>query len=205
MLKYLIIPLPLVAHILIEFEYIVFSLIPLYVSLLLALGMVMGLSLSASLLQACLVAGALGLGVAVLEEPGFTLYIPSVATPLVLFAIFSLSLLKGRTPIITRVSHTVHAPEAPLPRRDDYTRLLTGIWAVIFLALAAESAALAYWSTIRIWSLFANILNYLFIVAFFILEYLVRIHLLKDLQSATLSEVVRTFREMGPIRREKGS
>ncbi len=201
MLKYLIVPLPLVAHFLIEFEYVAFSLIPLYVSLLMALGMVMGLSLSASLLQGFLVAGALGLGLAALGEPGFTLYIPSVATPLVLFTVFSLSLLKGRTPIITRISRAVHAAEEPLARRDDYTRILTVIWAVFFLALAVESLALAYWSTVRVWSLFTNVLNYVFIVAFFVLEYLVRIQLLKDVQSAPLSQVVRTLREMRSIRR----
>ena len=57
MLQVLIIPLPLVAHLLIEFEYAAFPLIPLYSSFLIPLGLAMGLSLVVSLLQGSLGAG----------------------------------------------------------------------------------------------------------------------------------------------------
>ena len=53
-------------------------------------------------------------------------------------------------------------------------RNLTLAWAGFFALMAAISLALALAGPLALWSLFSNIMNYVLVVVFFVLEYLYR-------------------------------
>ena len=119
------------------------------------------------------------------------LYAPSVLGDLAACWLFGHTLGAGRTPLVTRLVQVLHAPE-PLPEAVSvYTRRLTALWALLFLGLGAVSALLALfadphgilalmgWQTgftvpQRLWSLFANCLEYVLVAALMGGEYLWR-------------------------------
>lgn len=97
------------------------------------------------------------------------------------FAIFfGQSLLPGKTPVITLYAILLRSEIDP--RVIAYTRHVTQLWTMFFIALATESLILAVFASIEIWSLFANFLNYVFIAVLFAGEYYYRIHHLNDLE-----------------------
>jgi uncharacterized membrane protein len=105
--------------------------------------------------------------------PGLLLYSPPVVVNLVLCGFFARTLLAPRDPLITgfaRVSRGGHLP----PDLARYTRNLTAAWAVFFASMAAISVTLAVTGPIATWSFFTNLLNYLLVVLFFVLEYVYR-------------------------------
>jgi len=111
--------------------------------------------------------------VAVRWNPTFALFLPPVLINLSLLALFGRTLLPGREPLISRLSR-LERGELP-PELIVYTRRLTWIWTVSFAALALESVLLAAYTTLEVWSLFTNILNYAFIATLFVAEHVYRI------------------------------
>ena len=77
-LKYLPIALPLVAHALIESRFPTYSLIPIYWPVLYTMGMLMGLSVAATVMQASLLTGGLFAVLLLVEDFHFAIFIPSV-------------------------------------------------------------------------------------------------------------------------------
>ncbi len=97
------------------------------------------------------------------------LFFPPLFILSALFWFFARTLRPGREPIITRLARTVF-------QEDDlevlkYTRRVTLLWSLFFLTLFIETVLLAIFAPLEVWSLFSNILNYLFIVLLFILEF----------------------------------
>ena len=201
MFKVFLIALPIAAHILIEIGLVSYSLVPIYCALLIPLGIAMGLSWPLSIVQAAVAAGVITIVMRLLENPEIVVYVPSVVIPFSLGLIFALTLLPGRTPLITRFADSVQK-DSP-PKMNRYTHNLTMIWAAILWGLALESVLLAYWGTIEIWSLFANILNYLIIVIFMAGEFFVRSRVLRDIETLTLREYIQWLRHMQLGRAEK--
>ena len=68
----------------------------------------------------------------------------------------------------------IHRGGELAPDLARYTRNLTAAWAVFFLVMAVISATLAVTGPLAAWSLFSNLLNYLLVVLFFVLEYAYR-------------------------------
>lgn len=116
------------------------------------------------------------------------LMLPPILFPGALGLYFARSLGRGRMPLIERVVRAIHGGDLPDPRIPPYARRLTLAWAMLLLGLAAWSLWLALMATpggllstfgiappwpqpLERWSLFANLLNYLIIGAFFLLEY----------------------------------
>lgn len=86
--------------------------------------------------------------------------------------VFASTLRSGREPLISTIARIERGrltPEVAL-----YTRRLTVIWALIFAGLAVETLVLARLAPIEVWSLFVNVLNDVFVVLFFALEYAYR-------------------------------
>jgi uncharacterized membrane protein len=81
-------------------------------------------------------------------------------------------LRRGAVPLITRIAHLEGGPLRPEVLA--YTRRLTGIWALLFLAMGAESLLLALFAPVSIWSWFVNIWNYVFVALLFVGEHLYR-------------------------------
>lgn len=147
-------------------------------------------------------------------------YLVLYAPPVVLTAVaawtFGRTLAPGRTPLIEHLVQLLHPPEERLdPAIAPYARRLTLCWAVLLgtlavvslvLALCAEpqgillSLGLEPWYPVRreIWSLFANLLNYALIVAFFVLEYVWRRHRFPQQPYRNFLDFLRRAAAVGP-------
>ncbi|WP_018865745.1 MULTISPECIES: hypothetical protein [unclassified Thioalkalivibrio] len=92
--------------------------------------------------------------------------------------LFARSLRPGSTPLITRYALAMGASDTPAVHR--YTRNLTIAWALLCGVLALVSAWLALFASATTWALFANGINYLLLASLFLLEYPLRLWLLRD-------------------------
>ncbi len=117
------------------------------------------------------------------------LYLPPVLLTGMLAWIFGRTLFAGREPLILQFAEIVRNPDERLsPAVVHYVRKLTLGWAVLLSTLAMLCLVLALIAVPdgifeqfgiqtglhvahSTWSLFANVLNYLIIAAFFLLEY----------------------------------
>jgi len=124
-----------------------------------------------------------------LHAVALVLYAPPVMINAYLAWLFGHTLMPGRTPLIERLVRQLHGPEEQLD--DDipvYAARLTAAWTFLFSLLGLVNLALAVLAspgglllaagvqpalTIprETWSLFANVLNYLIVVCFFLGEY----------------------------------
>lgn len=105
--------------------------------------------------------------------PGMLLYVPPVAINLALCTVFARTLRRGREPLVSHFARIGRGGQLA-PDLARYTRNLTRAWAGFFVLMAAISATLAVTGPLAAWSLFSNILNYLLVVLFFVLEYVYR-------------------------------
>lgn len=115
---------------------------------------------------------------------------------LITFAVgwqFARSLQADRTPLVQRIAAALHPESLALPGVPEYARRVTLLWAVLLGTLCAIDLVLALLAVpggllqavgiepfapvpIRYWSLFANVLSYLAIAAFFAAEFAWRRH-----------------------------
>lgn len=106
------------------------------------------------------------------------MYFPPVLINIALLVLFGRTLLPGATPLVARVAALWRGTLDESVAR--YTRNVTIAWTVFFAIMALESLALALFAPVNVWSLFTNFLNYLMVLLFFIVEYLLRFYLLPD-------------------------
>jgi uncharacterized membrane protein len=117
------------------------------------------------------------------------LFVPPVAINAFMAWVFGHTLLQDRVPLIERLIRALHDPgEALDPAIARYARRLTATWTALFVVLAVVNLMLALCATpgglllaagfeppvpvpLAIWSLFANILNYVFVGVLFVVEY----------------------------------
>lgn len=123
-------------------------------------------------------AAALG-GAAALEHGPPLFYLPPILINLAMALLFGRTLRAGSRPLITRYAMLLH----PQLDRDvvGYTRSVTRVWTGFFLFLAAESLLLALYAPLEVWSLFCNVLNYVFTALLFVGEYRYRLRRLPGL------------------------
>lgn len=163
---------PVLIHLSILFEVSIFSVYGLAALLLLQMAASVLQSRGLQWLQAIqLLIFILCIG-SILSGADYALYFPPIYISLVLFAVFLFSLRPGGEALISRFSRVVFntsEPEIIL-----YTRRVTIAWTVFFLLMMVEGMLLPLLVTQQTWSLFANILNYVFIVLFFLLEFIYR-------------------------------
>jgi uncharacterized membrane protein len=108
------------------------------------------------------------------DHPGFrrSPYLLPVLINVFLLVQFGRTLLPGREPLIVRYCRTdLGAVPAAVER---YARRLTALWCIVFAGMIAEGAILAEYASIELWSLFANVLNYVLVFALFVGEHAVR-------------------------------
>ena len=124
------------------------------------------------------------------------LYLMPVLINAALAVFFGRTLLPGETPLITRFSILLRGKLEP--RVVSYTRRVTQVWTLFFILLALESLLLALFAPLEIWSLFANILNYLLAGLLFAGEYFFRVHHLHDLEHPGFPRFVRNLSRLDP-------
>jgi uncharacterized membrane protein len=132
------------------------------------------------------------------------LYAPPALFNLTLAAVFGVSLRSGAEPFIGRVARLERGER--LDRRlGAYTRRLTLVWTVFFIAMAIISIVLAAAAPVETWSFFANGLAYLLIGALFLGEWLYRRVRLGQYRHAPPWELVRIIARAGLTARGRGA
>lgn len=130
------------------------------------------------------------------STPVVLLYIAPILVPAFMAWVFGHTLSGARTPLIAQLIRVLHEndDQQPEPAVWSYARRLTLAWTVFFVALAganlllaalAEPDGLLLASGVRPpiavpqfwWSMFANLIGYLLVAAFFAIEYAYRRHL----------------------------
>jgi len=120
-----------------------------------------------------LVVPAVGATVYWLAPPAeWLLFVPPVLINLALAWVFGRTLVRGRVPLISRFALMEQATLTP--EVASYTRLLTWLWTLLFIAAAATSLVLALSGHHDAWSLFTNLINYLLVGALFLGEFAYR-------------------------------
>lgn len=104
-----------------------------------------------------------------LQGTVLALYLPPIFISAGLLWLFGSTLRNGREPIITTFARVVFQESDP--EQLHYTRRVTQLWSLFFLAMLIETILLSLLAPLELWSLFANILNYLFIALLFVLEF----------------------------------
>lgn len=119
------------------------------------------------------------------------LMLPPVLFNLAVGLYFARSLAPGRMPLIERIVRALNEGQVHDPEVPAYARAWTRAWAGILLTLAAINAVLALLAEpkglllsfglappvsvpLALWSLFANLLNYLIVALVFVGEYVYR-------------------------------
>ena len=124
------------------------------------------------------------------QNSAIALFLPPVLISATLLWLFARTLRSGREALITRFARTVFKEQDPQVLR--YTRRVTQLWSLFFIAMLMETILLALFAPLEIWSLFANILNYLFIALLFLLEFGYR--RLHFPQKSSPKELIQQFR-----------
>ncbi len=109
-----------------------------------------------------------------------------------LTALFGLSLLPGRTALVTVMARTVEP--GLTPRMLAYTRRITWLWTLYGPAQVATSMLLLSLAPLRIWSIFVNLLDLPLLVAVFLGEYAFRSWWLRGESQASLADGWRAAR-----------
>ena len=151
-----------------------------------------------------------------LDAAALVLFLPPILLNLFLAWFFGHTLRRGSTPLIERLVRLLQPPgEPPEAAVILYARRLTRAWTLLFAILAAINLALAG-SVVpgglldsaglrppaaidrEVWSLFANVLNYVVVAAFFLLEFFYRMRRFPGRPYRNLLDFLRRAAAVGP-------
>jgi uncharacterized membrane protein len=102
----------------------------------------------------------------------FALYLPPILILSFFIINFAKSLLPGQEALLTKLARVVFKDDGP--EAATYTRKVTLLWTCFLSFLLIQTIALSFFAPIEVWSLFTNVLNYLFMALLFIMEYIYR-------------------------------
>ena len=103
----------------------------------------------------------------------YALFLPPVLINLGMMGFFGDTLRHGSAPLVERLMRLEYKQELPGPLKQ-YARRLTWIWTGFFCLMALLSLLLAWRAPLAVWSLFANVLNYIFVAVLFLGQYIYR-------------------------------
>jgi uncharacterized membrane protein len=95
------------------------------------------------------------------------LFLPQILINLALTLVFGSTLRAGAVPLIQRFMHMQLGDTLPAGMAE-FARRLTRLWTVFFILMAATGAGLAAFAPLDVWSTFANVVNYLLVLVFFV-------------------------------------
>jgi len=168
---------PLIVHLLIKLDVTWLAVLGLVVTSVIYLFLVMGLRRDTGSHWAWvvlyLVLGILGT-VNLFTDSHYALFVPPVTINLAIAALFASTLRAGAMPLVERLMYFEYGQEGPPAPVARYARRLTWIWVAYFASAALVSAVLAGAAPLEVWSLFSNVLNYVFAIALLFAQYLYR-------------------------------
>lgn len=112
------------------------------------------------------------------RHSGILFWLQDMTLLLVLLTLFGRTLLAGHKPLCVMFAEMMHGPLSP--RHARYAHHVTVAWAVFFAVLATVSTALFFFSSLTVWSLYANFMVLPLIGMMFVVEYQVRKRVLAD-------------------------
>jgi uncharacterized membrane protein len=151
------------------------------------------------------------------------LFLPPVLIDGFMAWVFGHTLRRGRIPLIESIVRALHGPQDDLT--DDilrYVRRLTGVWTALFVVLAVVNAALALCVEpggllltvgvqppvtvpLSLWSLLANVLDYLLVGALFVIEFAFRRRRFPQQPYRGLIDFTRRVASLGSMFRGAGT
>jgi len=168
---------PLVVHLLIRLDATWLAVAGLVVTSLvyqlLVIGFRRGTAVHPAWVGMYLLLMVLGL-VNLLTDTHYALYFPPVIINLALATVFGMTLRRGATPLVEQMMRFEYDGNPPPAALQAYARRLTQVWAGYFVGVVLVSLVLAYRAPLETWSLFTNILNYVFAVILLFAQYLYR-------------------------------
>jgi len=149
-------------------------------------------SILVSLAMLCLAAGIVGHAS---DSAELMLRVPPVIICFSLAWLFGRTLLPGHTALISRIGERMRGalPE-PVAR---YGYRLTAVWTLFFTLMGVECILLGLFAPPFWWSVFTNLINYLMIALFFVMEYPIRLWVLRDLEHTPFIDSLRGSIRMG--------
>lgn len=96
---------------------------------------------------------------------------PIIMISLILYPFFR-SVMPGNTPLLSRfyqMTEQQYTPDAMT-----YTKHVTWIWVIVIILLLLNTLFLTFFASLQTWSLFTNFINYILMLALFIVEWLFR-------------------------------
>lgn len=156
------------------------------------------------------------LALARLDLATLPLFAPPVLLNAFLAWVFGRTLAPGRRPLIETMVWVLRDRPAQIdPAIQRYARRLTGLWAGLLGALALTNLILALCAApdglllsagiappvavpLAAWSLFANVLNYLIVAAFFVIEFALRKRYFPDQPYRNLLDFTVRVARLGP-------
>lgn len=167
---------PLVVHLLIKLDFPGLAVAGLvaasFLYLLVAFGLASGREPRPAWAAMYLALTVLGI-VNLLTNTHYALYVPPVVINLALALFFGMTLRAGAVPLIVQMMRYEYQGNPPAPIQD-YGRWLTWTWVAYFSSVALISLVLALTVSLESWSLFANVLNYVFAVLLLFGQYFYR-------------------------------
>ncbi len=94
---------------------------------------------------------------------------PPIVFPVLLFCVFTYSLLPGNEPIVTAIGEAARGPLGDAMR--SYTRGVTQMWAGVFCCLLVVAIGTLIRGDLRLWSLINNVVIYPFMALLFVGEF----------------------------------
>lgn len=125
--------------------------------------------------------------------------IPHAAVYSFLLWYFGRTLARGREPLVTRFSSSVHGPLSPPMER--YTRKVTIAWCVFFAAQLIVSALLFAFAPLDTWSLFINVLNLPLLAGMFVGPLAYRTLRYPDFPRTSLGQAIQAFTKDAAVSR----
>ena len=127
------------------------------------------------------------------------LYLENLVFLATLACAFAMTLRPGSEALVTRLARIERRGDMP-PRVVRYTRAVTLVWSLFFVAAATASTILFLTQSRTVWSAFVNLALGPLVVATFVGEYLVRLRVLRGVTHGTLMAGVMAFhRRADPV------
>lgn len=117
--------------------------------------------------------------------------IPHAAINLFLLWFFGHTLLPGRDSLVTRLARTVHGTLDA--RMVSYTRGVTIAWCVFFTGQIMTSILLFNFTSLAIWSLYINFVNFPLVILMFVGEYVYRKMRYRDHPHVSIKQAIQAF------------
>lgn len=101
----------------------------------------------------------------------YALYLPPLLINSALMIVFALTLRRGSMPLVERLMRMEYFGSGLPAALVRYARNLTRVWVGYFAGIVLGSLVLAVRAPLESWSLFANVLSYLFVALLFLAQY----------------------------------